>query len=96
MVNYLDIGRARKILGLKETATATEIKAAYRSMVNRYHPDKNRGNTDNRMNSVNRAYEILEAYCRDYKYSFSAESVATTYPHAEYERKWYERWRDSI
>lgn len=96
MVNYLDIDKARRLLGLKESATETEIKTAYRKMVNKYHPDRNNGNTDSRINSVNWAYEILEAYCKDYKYSFNEDAVARTYPHAEYERKWRQRWQNSI
>ncbi len=96
MVDYTDIDRARRILGLKESATTSEIKKAYRNLAKKYHPDHNYESTDKMINSVNWAYAILEAYCRDYKYNFSEESVARTYPHAEYERKWHERWYQSI
>ena len=52
------------VLGVARTATDAEIRAAYRALVARYHPDKHSGNpledlAAEKMAEINRAYEIL-------------------------------------
>ncbi|MEO0406337.1 MAG: J domain-containing protein [Cyanobacteria bacterium P01_A01_bin.135] len=53
--NYYDI------LGIAPTATADEIKSAYRKLARRYHPDLNPGNAaaEESFKTVGEAYEIL-------------------------------------
>ncbi|HMJ54121.1 MAG TPA: J domain-containing protein [Polyangiaceae bacterium] len=53
-----------EVLGLARGASPTQIRAAYRALVGRYHPDKHRGNplealAAEKLTEVNRAYEIL-------------------------------------
>ena len=52
------------VLGVERTATPSVIRAAYRDLVARYHPDKHSGNpleglAAEKMAEINRAYEIL-------------------------------------
>jgi len=52
------------VLGVARTASAEEIRAAYRDLVARYHPDRHQGNpledlAAARLAEINRAYEIL-------------------------------------
>jgi curved DNA-binding protein CbpA len=52
------------VLGVERTASDAEIRAAYRGLVARYHPDKHTGNpleglAAEKMAEINRAYEIL-------------------------------------
>jgi curved DNA-binding protein CbpA len=52
------------VLGVARTATAAEIRAAYRTLGARYHPDRHQGNpleelASAKMAEINRAYEIL-------------------------------------
>jgi len=48
-------------LGIKKTATAAEIKHAYRQLAKQYHPDKNPDNQQaaNRFVKIATAYETL-------------------------------------
>lgn len=50
--NYYDI------LGVSKTASADEIKKAYRKLAHQYHPDKGKGNEE-KFKQVNEAYQVL-------------------------------------
>lgn len=52
------------VLGVARRASADEIKAAYRELVAKYHPDHHHGNpledlAADKLTEINRAYEIL-------------------------------------
>lgn len=49
------------ILGVSRTASADDIKKAYRKLAVKYHPDKNPGDRDaeNRFKEINEAYAVL-------------------------------------
>ena len=98
MADFLEIDEARKILGLGEEATLKQIKAAYRGLARRYHPDRHSGSTqgEEAMKRLNHAYKLLEDYCKDHRYSFRQEDVVRTYPDEEHMRKWRQNWFDSI
>jgi DnaJ-class molecular chaperone len=97
MANFEEIDKARKLLGLGDTATLKEIKQAYRRMALRYHPDRGEEKRDEEMmKKLNWAYKLLTEYCTNYSYSFKEKDVARTYPHDEYLRKYYYGWFDGI
>ena len=50
-----------KTLGVEKTATGDEIKKAYRTLVKKYHPDKNQGDkkAEDKFKEVSEAYEVL-------------------------------------
>src|SRR5574344_269083 len=50
-----------QVLGVSKTATAEEIKKAYRELAFKYHPDRNPGNKDaeEKFKSISAAYAVL-------------------------------------
>jgi DnaJ-class molecular chaperone len=49
-----------QILGITKSATADEIKKAYRKLALQYHPDRNKGkDTEGKFKEVTKAYEVL-------------------------------------
>ena len=50
-----------KVLGVEKTATADEIKKAYRTLAFKYHPDRNQGDAaaEEKFKQINAAYEVL-------------------------------------
>jgi DnaJ-class molecular chaperone len=94
MASFEEIDRARKLLGLGEVASLKQVKAAYRKLAYSYHPDLDEADEDRKevMREINWAYELLEDYCSNYKYSFGEEDVARAYPNEEYLKRWHEKW----
>jgi len=78
MSKYDEITKARTLLELPESATMKEIKANYRRLVRRWHPDKCREDPElssEMTNRLNEAYRLIVSYCSQYRYSFAADEV---------------------
>ena len=78
MTTYQKISEARKVLGIPEQATLSEIKAKYRKLIKKWHPDINRENKDQcdeMTKKIVNSYAIILGYCKQYKISFSQEEV---------------------
>jgi len=63
--NFELIDEARRKLLLPERAHLKDIKAVYRNLCLKYHPDKNPGDqhASERFKQIDEAYRILETYC---------------------------------
>ena len=76
MKNYYEI------LGIEKTATADEIKKAYRSLAFKYHPDRNPGDTvaEEKFKEISAAYDVLgdETKRRNYDLTGQTESYQNT------------------
>ena len=59
-------------------STFDDIKKQYKRLVKKHHPDINSGNSD--IENINRAYEILKDYVKNYKFSFSEDEILKQYP----------------
>lgn len=75
MSNYYEI------LGVPKTATADEIKKAYRTLAFKYHPDRNQGNAaaEEKFKQITAAYDVLgdEAKRRQYDMGYSTDSYSS-------------------
>jgi DnaJ-class molecular chaperone len=71
-----------KVLGVHSTATADEIKTAYRILVKKHHPDRpeNRDRPTDKISAINAAYEILsdsrKRFAYDAELLFQAQQQA--------------------
>lgn len=59
-----------KILGVGKNATPAEMKKAYRSLANKYHPDKSKGSkvAEEKFKEINEANEVLSDSVKRKKY----------------------------
>jgi len=97
MARFENIDKARKTLGLGETATLAEIKEAYRRLSLKYHPDKcadeEKQLCEEMFKKINKANETLMSYCASYRYSFAEKDVKEVTGEAyeeEHTRRFYE------
>ncbi len=86
-----------RLLGVARSATVLEIRKAYRSLVLRYHPDRNPGNqeAEDRFKAISEAYRVLSHDTSRFKYDIltagqdvprvprPAASPAPPKPHAQ-------------
>lgn len=84
--------KARKILGLGELASLTEIKKAYRAISKKHHPDTASQNDETisgiAMHDIIDAYETLIAYCNSYQFPLTPQEGETQ----EAEDWWMDRF----
>jgi molecular chaperone DnaJ len=72
-----------EVLGVSQTASADDIKGAYRRLARKHHPDVNPGDAEaeNRFKEINEAYEVLSDANKRARYDrFGHEAVGTGSP----------------
>lgn len=92
-----------QILELTQSADSTQIRAAYKRLAMRYHPDRNPGNpqAEEMFKSINEAYHILSDPLKkaryDARFHIADTSDYTDYAdrikYAEWQRQQYVRWQ---
>jgi curved DNA-binding protein len=83
-----------EILGVSRTATAEELKRAYRKLAKKYHPDVNPGNkaSEEKFKEVTAAFEVLSDEKRRKLYDeFGPDALRTGFD--EKRAAEYRRWR---
>jgi preprotein translocase subunit Sec63 len=94
MKTYQQITEARKLLDLPEQASLAEIKANYRKLLRKHHPDgssKNKAERNEMTTRLTLAYKTIITYCNQYKFSFSKEEIQKYLPTEEW---WFDRFGD--
>jgi preprotein translocase subunit Sec63 len=89
---YQELTEAREILELAESTTLKDIKAQYRKLLKRWHPDTcpEDPETCHQMTTkITAAYRRLMAYCDEYKISFAPQDVKH---YVSPEEWWFERF----
>ena len=77
------------ILGVSPTATAEEIRKAYRSLAMRHHPDRNAlPGSQSRFNAINAAYELLSDPKKRTEYNQSLNNRIIIDPESEARALW--------
>lgn len=91
-MKYSDLVKAKELLGLPEQASLPEIKASYRKLLHRWHPDTCCGDKEECSEMTRRitaAYKIIVSYCNQYRYSFTEEALRQFDPESDW---WEERF----
>ncbi len=67
-------------LGVEKTASAEEIKKAYRNLAFKYHPDRNQGdkNAEEKFKEVNAAYSVLGDDTKRRQYDMYGQTDASS------------------
>lgn len=89
---YERLTKARTVLGLGEEATLDEIKKTFQELIRKWHPDKAGGNSElhhEKSRAIIEAYKTIMEYCKEYRISFSRETVNRYRSDEEF---WWERF----
>lgn len=81
------------VLGVSETATDEEIRAAYRTLAKKYHPDLNPNDPEaaRRMNDINVAYDQIKTADKRAAYR-TAQTQQTYYQQSSYTNNPFETY----
>lgn len=85
-----------EVLGLERTATATQIRIAYKRLAMQYHPDHNAGDreAEEMFKRINEAYHVLSDPLKKSRYDLKHEPVPEiSYANFEHEIKKRKYWQ---
>lgn len=89
-----------QLLGIDESASSTQLRAAYKKMAMQYHPDRNAGDkeAEEMFKLINEAYHVLSDPIKKARYDARLNSsvhISEEEYWREIRRKRYTRWRQS-
>ena len=86
MHSFEQLMKAKTLLGLRDTASLPEIKARYKNLMQKWHPDKHIDEieTATKMSTdIIEAYKTVTEYVKQYEYRFDESFIKekTISPH---------------
>jgi DnaJ-class molecular chaperone len=97
-MTYEELQLALTEFDLSSQTTWKKIRARYRELVRRYHPDKGEQADEGKIRRINAAYKVLSEYVGDYRFDFSREQFLDQYPEERLrEQFWSEKpWGENV
>lgn len=78
MDSFEKMEKARKLLGLFESATIPEVEKQYKKLLLKWHPDRNMDNQEKATemtSEIIESYKLIMEYFMNYKIPFSREEI---------------------
>ncbi|MFW5976848.1 MAG: J domain-containing protein [Bacillota bacterium] len=98
--NSQKVYKAAQVLNLGSKASKEEIKANYRKMLKKWHPDScthSQKKCKEKIEEIVNAYEIIKKYCDNYLYSFEKDEIINNLPvDMRLEEIWEKRFKGKI
>ena len=95
MTAMITLEQALEALGLPRRASRKEIRAAYRRLARRWHPDRAPAREEDahrqRMQQINAAYQVVLKFIEDYVYD-----LVTDAPGDDYQEWWTSRFYTGV
>lgn len=91
-LTYKELAEAKKVLQLPDRASMKEIRALYKNLLKRWHPDTCTGDKQKCNEMTHRivtAYRTVRTYCDCYEYSFEDEELKL---HLSKEEWWMDKF----
>ncbi len=91
-MKYQELLEAKELLNLSDYASLEEIKQNYRSLMNKWHPDKGNSSPEKceeMSKRITLAYKLVMTYVSNYKYSFLQTEFKR---HLSGEDWWFEKF----
>lgn len=74
---------AIRTLRIPSEASIHDIKAIYKKLAMKYHPDRNDSSSNGKMAEINAAYRTIMDYCQNYAIPFDENCIRLT------EKEWW-------
>ena len=86
------------VLGVSKTASADEIKKAYRDAAFRYHPDRNAGDAaaEEKFKQINAAYAVLSDSAKRREYDLYGSTGQQSRPNQQYGQQEYDAFWEAF
>lgn len=82
-----ELKSALRVFGFGERATLREIKARYRELAKRHHPDGGDSEETEEIYRVNEANRVILEYVESYRFCFSEREYLEQYPEEHLRRR---------